>query len=298
MLLTDAVTFVGHQFTMQELILLCDDDSLTVASMGAALRDAGYVVSEATTVDQCLSLAVAERHDLALIDVMMPPGPFEWQETKGGYASGIALARKLRQVQPDLKIIGMSNAPTREMVQWFKQHAHGFFPKRESFANPDLVARWTKRFLTPDEWWATIQTFIVHGHDHDSLRSLERYLIGTLRLPPPIVLGDLASGGQTLIEKLEEVGGAVDVVFVLMTPDDTVTTSAGTSGRQARPNVLLEAGYFLGLLSRRSGRVILLHKGPTLLPTDLLGIGYIDISQGVAAAGVSIRRELDSITLS
>ena len=86
--------------------------------------------------------------------------------------------------------------------------------------------------------------FIVHGHDHDSLRSLERYLTETLGLPPPKVLGDLASGGQTLIEKLEEVGSAVDVVFVLMTPDDTVTTSAGTSGRQARPNVLLEAGYF------------------------------------------------------
>jgi len=282
---------------MKDQILLCDDDSLTVASMGAALRDAGYVVSEATTVEQCLSLAVKQRHDLALIDVMMPPGSFEWQETKGGYASGIALARKLRQVQPDLKIVGMSNAPTRELVQWFKQHADGFFPKRESFANPDLVARWAKRLLTPDEWWASIQTFIVHGHDHDSLRALERYLTETLGLPPPKVLGDLASGGYTLIEKLEEVGGAVDVVFVLMTPDDTVTTSAGTSGRQARPNVLLEAGYFLGLLSRRSGRVILLHKGPTLLPSDLLGIGSIDITEGIAAAGAAIKRELDSMSL-
>jgi predicted nucleotide-binding protein len=190
----------------------------------------------------------------------------------------------------------MSNAPTREMVQWFKQHAHGFFPKREAFANADLVARWAKRILAPDEWWASIHTLIVHGHDHDTLRSLEHYLTEALRLPPPKVLGDLASGGQTLIEKLEEIGGAVDVVFVLMTPDDTVTTSAGASGRQARPNVLLEAGYFLGLLSRRSGRVILLHKGPTLLPTDLLGIGYIDISAGIPAAGDAIIRELKALS--
>jgi CheY-like chemotaxis protein len=281
---------------MHERILLCDDDAITTASIGAALRDAGYTVSEATTVDQCLSLVVESRHDLALIDVMMPPGSLEWQETKGGYASGIALARKLRQIQPDLKIAGMSNAPTREMVQWFKQHAHGFFPKRESFANPDLIARWTKRLLTPDEWWASIHTCIVHGHDHDSLRSLERHLTETLGLPPPKVLGDLASGGQTLIEKLEEVGSAVDVVFVLMTPDDTVTTSAGTSSRQARPNVLLEAGYFFGLLSRRSGRVILLSKSPTLWPTDLLGIGYIDISGGIAAAGDAITRELKALS--
>jgi CheY-like chemotaxis protein len=283
---------------MHERILLCDDDAITTASMGAALRDAGYLVSEATTVDQCLSVAASERHDLALIDVMMPPGSLEWQETKGGYASGIALARRLRQIQPDLKIVGMSNAPNREMLQWFKHHANGFFPKREAFANADLVARWAKRILAPDEWWASIQTLIVHGHDHDTLRTLEHYLKEILRLPPPKILGDLASGGQTLIEKLEEVGGAVDVVFVLMTPDDAVTTSGGASGRQARPNVLLEAGFFLGLLSRRSGRVILLHKGPTLFPTDLLGIGYIDITQGIAAAGAAIKRELDSVSSS
>jgi len=46
---------------MHELILLCDDDALTIASMAAALRDAGYTVSEATDVDQCLSLAVDGR---------------------------------------------------------------------------------------------------------------------------------------------------------------------------------------------------------------------------------------------
>ena len=76
-----------------------------------------------------------------------------------------------------------------------------------------------------------------------------------------------------------------------------MTTSAGVSGRQARPNVLLEAGYFLGLLSRRSGRVILLNKGQTMLPTDLLGIGFIDISRGIAAAGDAITRELKAWSL-
>ena len=281
---------------MHELILLCDDDALTIASMAAALRDAGYTVSEATDVDQCLSLAVDGRHDLALIDVMMPPASLEPHETKGGYTSGIALARKLRQVQPDLKIVGMSNAPTREMMQWFKHHAHGFFPKRDAFANPQLIARWIKRVLAPEEWWASIHICIVHGHDHDTLRSLEQYLTETLRLPPPTIVGDLASGGHTLIEKIEEVGSAVDVVFVLMTPDDTVTTSAGISGKQARPNVLLEAGYFFGLLSRQSGRVILLSKGPTLLPSDLLGVGFIDISHGIAAAGEAIGRELKALS--
>jgi hypothetical protein len=57
-----------------------------------------------------------------------------------------------------IKIVGMSNAPNRETVQWFKQHAHGFFPKRDAFVNPELIARWAKRLLAPDEWWASIQS--------------------------------------------------------------------------------------------------------------------------------------------
>jgi CheY-like chemotaxis protein len=279
---------------MSELVLLCDDDTLTTATLASALRDAGYRVTQTTSVEECLSVARSTRHDLALIDVMMPPGPLQSAETHGGYATGIALARELRRIQPDLKIAGMSNAPTRELVEWFRRHANGFFPKRDAFANADLFARWATRLLAPAEWWSTIHTCIVHGHDHGTLRSLERYLIETLRLPPPTILGDLASGGQTLIEKLEDVGSAVDVVFVLMTPDDVVTTSTGVSGRQARPNVLLEAGYFLGLLSRRSGRVILLSTGQTMLPSDLLGVGFVDVSHGIAAAGDDIRRELQA----
>jgi DNA-binding response OmpR family regulator len=73
---------------MHERILLCDDDAITTASMGAALRDAGYLVSDATTVDQCLSVAASERHDLALIDVMIPPallsGKRRREDTRAG----------------------------------------------------------------------------------------------------------------------------------------------------------------------------------------------------------------------
>jgi hypothetical protein len=41
--------------------------------------------------------------------------------------------------------------------------------------------------------------------------------------------------------------------------------------------------------------VFLLHKGPLDLPSDLLGVIYIDISNGIAAAGDDIRRELNDV---
>jgi CheY-like chemotaxis protein len=58
---------------------------------------------------------------------------------------------------------------------------------------------------------------------------------------------------------------------------------------------LLELGYFLGIFGRLSGRVFLLHKGPLDLPSDLSGVIYIDIKNGVEAAGEKIRKELDRV---
>jgi predicted nucleotide-binding protein len=38
-----------------------------------------------------------------------------------------------------------------------------------------------------------------------------------------------------------------------------------------------------------------LHVGPLELPSDLIGITYIDISKGIEAAGEEIRRELKNV---
>ena len=65
--------------------------------------------------------------------------------------------------------------------------------------------------------------------------------------------------------------------------------------RRARQNVILELGFFLGTLGRRSGRVFLLYKGPLELPSDLGGVVYIDISKGIEAVSDQIRREIVAI---
>ncbi|HET9211643.1 MAG TPA: TIR domain-containing protein, partial [Thermoanaerobaculia bacterium] len=58
---------------------------------------------------------------------------------------------------------------------------------------------------------------------------------------------------------------------------------------------ILELGFFLGKLGRKSGKVLLLHKGPLEIPSDIHGIGYIDISNGIESAGEAIRRELRAL---
>jgi predicted nucleotide-binding protein len=98
---------------------------------------------------------------------------------------------------------------------------------------------------------------------------------------------------MTIIEKLEHFLSDADYVFALFTPDDLVQKP--TKARRARQNVVFEFGYVLGMLGRTSGRVFFLHKGDVELPSDLHGVIYIDISNGVDAAGEDIRRELEDL---
>lgn len=44
-----------------------------------------------------------------------------------------------------------------------------------------------------------------------------------------------------------------------------------------------------------SGRILLLYKGPLEIPSDIAGVEYIDIANGVMNAGENIRRELKAL---
>jgi predicted nucleotide-binding protein len=137
----------------------------------------------------------------------------------------------------------------------------------------------------------------VHGHNESAKFTLKNYLQNTLHLPEPIILHEQPGGGRTLIEKFEDYAEFSSIVFVLLTPDDLGANDGDTDNqkRRARQNIIFEMGYFLGKLGRMSGRVLLLYQGPLEIPSDLAGVVYIDISDGIEAAGEKIRREVDYV---
>jgi len=141
-----------------------------------------------------------------------------------------------------------------------------------------------------------VRSFIVHDHDRQSLFELKDYLQNTLRLDEPVVLQQMPGQGRTLIEKFESEAEATELVFVLLTPDDRVAdpSDTDTEKRRARQNVIFEMGFFLGKLGRTSGRVLLLYKDSLDIPSDIAGIEYIDITNGVGSAGERIRKELQA----
>ena len=137
-----------------------------------------------------------------------------------------------------------------------------------------------------------MRTFFVHGHDEEAKLSLKNYIQNTLKMEEPVILAEKASKGLTIIEKFEEYAKECKLIFVLLTPDDKYTDN---NNYRARQNVIFEMGYFLGKLGRKSGQIILLYKGKLELPNDISGIIYINIDNGIEAAGEQIRREIENL---
>lgn len=116
------------------------------------------------------------------------------------------------------------------------------------------------------------RVFIVHGHDDAAKEAVARF-VERLRLDP-IILHEKPTAGRTIMEKLEHYG-VVDFAVVLLTPDDIGAAKSDSASLRprARQNVVLELGFFIGLLGR--AHVCALHKGGLELPTDFVGVGYV-----------------------
>ena len=72
--------------------------------------------------------------------------------------------------------------------------------------------------IQKDELIDTTKVFVVHGRDLGTRDSVARFL-KTLKLQP-VILGEQADRGQTIIEKFEQHAQEVRFAVVLLTPDD------------------------------------------------------------------------------
>lgn len=133
--------------------------------------------------------------------------------------------------------------------------------------------------------------FVVYGHDEIARTQLEA-MLRRWDLDP-IILDQQASGGQTIIEKLEEYAADVGYAIILATPDDEGKAKSESSYKsRVRQNVVLELGMFLAKLGRN--RVAILWKEATDFekPSDIQGLIYIPFKDKVDDVSVSLIREL------
>lgn len=133
--------------------------------------------------------------------------------------------------------------------------------------------------------------FVVYGHDEIARTQLEA-LLRRWDLEP-IILDQQASGGQTIIEKLEEYGADVSYAVVLATPDDDGKAKEETNYKsRVRQNVVLELGMFLAKLGRERVAILLKEATDFEKPSDIQGLVYIPFQKKVDEVSISLIREL------
>jgi predicted nucleotide-binding protein len=273
-------------------ILIVEDDSFYGTQLSEILTDAGLETVRAKTAEEALKIP-SEQYQSAIIDVMLPNDPnisgISVEETRAGFLTGVALSRRLRKERPDLKVVMMTgDVWGSESEHWAMSQGIPIVLKSEGLrAMRDVLRR---QGVLPEI--SKPRAFVVHGHDEIALLQLKNYLQNRLGWAEPIVLREQPNCGRTLIEKFEDFAGGIDYVFVLLTPDDPMATKTGIEPRRSRQNVVFELGYFFAHLGRRSGRIIVLHKGPNELPSDIQGVAWVSVDHGIEAAGEDIRREV------
>ncbi len=271
--------------------MFVDDDEFYSLRYVAALRDHGLQVTFVETAELALKHIDTRALDLLIVDMMMTPAAGTSLESSGGFHTGLLIARRARDRYPHLPVIGLSFDGSSAGDAFWYGHKSLFLTK--SSTGPVQLARHACRMLGLPRSRARI--FIVHGRDMDTVRELTGLLRRRLKVEP-VVAVDEASAGRTIIEQIEFFAPTVDAVCVLLTGDDrgNLVEARGTQ-RRARINVMFELGYFLGLMKRSSGRVVVLRKGELDVGSDLSGLIYIDITQGLEAAVKRMRSELKDI---
>lgn len=86
-------------------LLLLDDDRLVLATLGEGLRQAGYRVATASSVEEAEEVLAAGGIDLAILDVRMPG------------LSGIDLAWRLHDANNDVPFIFLTAYSDEELVE-------------------------------------------------------------------------------------------------------------------------------------------------------------------------------------
>ena len=135
--------------------------------------------------------------------------------------------------------------------------------------------------------------FVVYGHDEIARTQLEA-LLRRWDLEP-IILDQQASGGQTIIEKLEEYSQEVGYAIVLATPDDEGKSKSEDAYKsRVRQNVVLELGMFLAKLGREKVAILLKEDKEFEKPSDIHGLIYIPFDKKVDEVALYLIRELSN----
>jgi predicted nucleotide-binding protein len=137
------------------------------------------------------------------------------------------------------------------------------------------------------------KVFVVYGHDENARAQLDA-MLRRWGLEP-VILDQLPSKGQTIIEKLEDYTEDVGFGVVLATPDDFgyPKDHEDQKAYRARQNVVLELGMLLVKLGRPKVAILLGNQVEMERPSDIQGLIYIPFKKDLQKeAGPTLAKEM------
>ena len=105
-------------------IMFVDDERRRMQLYVEELVDRGHDVLFQDNVDSALATIrdPAERFDLVVLDISMPPGTeYKFEDTVGGTRTGLALYDTIRSVRPELKILALTNVSDPRVAEHFRR---------------------------------------------------------------------------------------------------------------------------------------------------------------------------------
>ena len=160
--------------------------------------------------------------------------------------------------------------------------------KKQEIVNAALGAP-----LPAEQEAVNTKVFVVYGHDENARNELE-VMLRRWGLEP-LILDQLPSEGQTIIEKLEKYTAEGNFAVVLATPDDEGHRAGRTDENafRARQNVVLELGMLLSKLGRNRVAILLKQQEKMERPSDIQGLIYIPFKDNLQKdAGQLLAKEM------
>lgn len=136
------------------------------------------------------------------------------------------------------------------------------------------------------------KVFVVYGHDKNARTQLEA-MLRRWELEP-LILDQLVSSGNTIIQKLEEYTSQADFGIVLATPDDIGYAKGDEANKKyrVRQNVVLELGMLLASKGRSKVAILLSQAENMEAPSDIDGLLYIPFKDSVEEKSVQLAKEM------
>lgn len=259
-------------------LLLVEDDQQFAIRCTAHLLKSGVDVEYASSAEAAEAKIAATRFDVAIIDLMLPPGFAE---------EGIRVLQNIKRANKDTLCVMASikkDATTEVVARAMEGGANFFFDKNQPRVIERLTAKVQTLFRTMNN-----SIFISHGHNETLLLKLQRFLENRMSRKT-LVLSEFPSQGRTVVEKLEAAATKCGSAIVLLTKDDEMQDG----GKRARQNVIHEIGFFQGKYGRQN--VVLVAERGVELFTNISGIVRIDFeSEHFESTFEPIRVELSSL---